>query len=349
MPTPTKETVETKTDQGTPPDPGLAFTEEFSEIDFGLDENPTPGEQETQTPTPTSTPAAKTDEEQDYEARAREMGHIPKERFKGDPDKWVDAKTFVERAETLLPINKAQLKKFEAKNKELTETVETLKQGLDDFKKYHKSDRERVRKHAYDKAMKDFAAQKRQAVEEGDVEAYDAIEQQEAEVTEEFNKPQEPDPNDKTTQAEKETSTEETQENQEQTSENMPEAVQDFLEDNKDWFGPNQEMTDFARKMEDNILKNNPQLKGGTPEVFEKIMERVKAVFPSHFENPRRNESGHVEPNTTTTTAPPGKKGFSDLPADAKAECMRLKESANFTVEEYVEQYFNESETMYFD
>lgn len=34
----------------------------------------------------------------DHETKAREMGWTPKEEFKGDPDKWVDAKDWVERA-----------------------------------------------------------------------------------------------------------------------------------------------------------------------------------------------------------------------------------------------------------
>ncbi len=38
---------------------------------------------------------------------AREMGWTPKEKFRGDPEKWVDAETYVERGEHVLPIVRA--------------------------------------------------------------------------------------------------------------------------------------------------------------------------------------------------------------------------------------------------
>lgn len=43
----------------------------------------------------------------EVETQAREMGWRPKEEFRGDESKWVDAKTFVERGEHVLPIVKA--------------------------------------------------------------------------------------------------------------------------------------------------------------------------------------------------------------------------------------------------
>jgi len=43
----------------------------------------------------------------DVEKEAMNMGWTPKEKFKGDPAKWIDAETFVERAEHVLPILRA--------------------------------------------------------------------------------------------------------------------------------------------------------------------------------------------------------------------------------------------------
>lgn len=37
------------------------------------------------------------------ETRAREMSWVPKEEFKGDPEKWVPAETWIERSETVAP------------------------------------------------------------------------------------------------------------------------------------------------------------------------------------------------------------------------------------------------------
>jgi chromosome segregation ATPase len=54
------------------------------------------------------------------EERATAMGWQPKESFKGDPARWADAETYVERGESLLPIVKAQ-------NRELRDQVSALK------------------------------------------------------------------------------------------------------------------------------------------------------------------------------------------------------------------------------
>ena len=38
------------------------------------------------------------------EQEARTLGWVPAEEFKGDPNRWVDAETFVERGHTVMPI-----------------------------------------------------------------------------------------------------------------------------------------------------------------------------------------------------------------------------------------------------
>jgi hypothetical protein len=67
-------------------------------------------------------------QQQEVETRAKSMGWIPKEEFKGDESNWRPANEFVERAETLLPIVKATSKKFEDKANALETTVSTLKE-----------------------------------------------------------------------------------------------------------------------------------------------------------------------------------------------------------------------------
>lgn len=44
----------------------------------------------------------------DYEREAARMGHQPKDKFRGDPDKWIDAKTYYENGKNVLPIIKAE-------------------------------------------------------------------------------------------------------------------------------------------------------------------------------------------------------------------------------------------------
>lgn len=53
-------------------------------------------------------------------AEATEHGWTPKDKFRGDPERWVDAKTFVERAATVLPL-------IRKRNAELTSELQELR------------------------------------------------------------------------------------------------------------------------------------------------------------------------------------------------------------------------------
>ena len=46
------------------------------------------------------------------EISARAMGWRPQDEFGGDPERWVDADTFVARGEQVMPLLKAQNKKL---------------------------------------------------------------------------------------------------------------------------------------------------------------------------------------------------------------------------------------------
>lgn len=48
------------------------------------------------------------------ESRARDMGWAPKDKWRGDPEKWVDAKEFVRRGEEVLPIVTAENRRLKA-------------------------------------------------------------------------------------------------------------------------------------------------------------------------------------------------------------------------------------------
>jgi hypothetical protein len=96
---------------------------------------------------------------EDVEATARSMGWAPKEQFKGDPEKWVDAAEYVSRGETVMPLLKAnnrrlqqelegerrQRQGLETSLNELRESVETLKSSsIEETKRQVKAERVRV-------------------------------------------------------------------------------------------------------------------------------------------------------------------------------------------------------------
>ena len=70
-------------------------------------------------------------DEQTIEERASAMGWSPQENFKGDPERWVDAETYVKRGEEFIPFLQADKRKLtqdvEALRGKLTQMEQTLK------------------------------------------------------------------------------------------------------------------------------------------------------------------------------------------------------------------------------
>ncbi|MGH9428537.1 MAG: hypothetical protein ACRD2L_19795 [Terriglobia bacterium] len=80
---------------------------------------------------------------EDIEVKAKELGWMPKDEFRGDPAQWVDAKSYVERGETMLPLIKAN-------NRRLTTEVTALRQELNAAKETLKASQESI------EALKEF-------------------------------------------------------------------------------------------------------------------------------------------------------------------------------------------------
>lgn len=99
----------------------------------------------------------------DYEAEARLRGWKPLDEFKGDPAKHVDAQTFVQRADEIMPILRNENK--------------SLKREIDDLKKMVRRVTQSEQA-AYQNALADLKARQEAAVESGDIEEHRAIDKQ---------------------------------------------------------------------------------------------------------------------------------------------------------------------------
>ncbi len=104
------------------------------------------------------------------EGKALAMGWLPKEQFKGDTEKWVDASTFLERGEHFLPMLKkrnerqdAQIRTLSAKVEQLTATLEAAGKDLENYQQFHVEEVNR----RVDQAKKELIAQIKQARSEG--------------------------------------------------------------------------------------------------------------------------------------------------------------------------------------
>lgn len=96
----------------------------------------------------------------EIEALAAEEGWSAEDKWRGDPDKWVDARTFIRQGRTILRST------LQRQDGELSE----MKSTMGEFRDHYRN----VEQRAHDRAMADLKTEQRAAVTEGDTDAYDA-------------------------------------------------------------------------------------------------------------------------------------------------------------------------------
>jgi hypothetical protein len=74
---------------------------------------------------------------QETEDKALRMGWVPKDQFKGAPEKWTDAETFIKRGEEFLPFLKANNRKLEKALENATADLAEMKKTLKEFGDFH--------------------------------------------------------------------------------------------------------------------------------------------------------------------------------------------------------------------
>lgn len=110
------------------------------------------------------------DEEQSVEDRAAAMGWRPKEDWKGDTSGWIDAETFVERGEKIMPVLKSNMGRLEETNASLARELADLKVKYEGFKGFQDNFKAQ--------ALEQARAELREAAADGDVERFDKVQKQ---------------------------------------------------------------------------------------------------------------------------------------------------------------------------
>lgn len=265
------------------------------------------GEVETEVETTEETSAVAKPSE--YEDRASRMGWVPQEKFRGDPDRWVDAKTFVEKGENELPILRERLRKQDEALREVNELKRDVRKHIT-----------LVEKQAYEKARRDLEAERESAKDVGDFDKYDKATKQLTELDKE--KPEE------------------------KPEETKPEA--DATRDpvfaewsaRNSWLQTDPERATYANTYGEYLNRTKPHLYGKA--FLDEIHKAVMKEFPDRFENPRRTATPKVEGGGVAPKARSSGKTFDDLPADAKAACLRFEKHGVMKRDEYVKDYFSE-------
>lgn len=250
--------------------------------------------------------AGEIEEESDpIEERAKAMGWSPIDQWRGDPEKHVDAKTFVDRAYTKVPIMQNQLRRFEEDNKALRKSMQLL------VERTKKADED-----AYERAISHVRRMKSEAVAEGDSQKYESAERHMEQLLANKPKPIEmPEP--------------------EVSAEESPE-FQGWVREN-DWYMKDRDLQNAADTLAAIVRKDEPNLVGSA--FFNKVAEKVRVAYPHKFSNQNRKKPPAVEGAIEGKKG--GGKGYSDLPAEAKKACERFVKDGIMTKEQYVKDYWS--------
>ena len=239
------------------------------------------------------------------EEKARGMGWAPKEEWRGDPEKWKDAKTFVERSENILPIVKERLDSGIKENRELKQTSQELKQT---FQEFHKKTAERE----FNRALEQVKQRKIEAVQGADVEEYQQAERAEQELLKERQQPAT------------------------QSTAVSPEFA--AFESANDWYKTDPDMRAYADNM-GNYIASTRQLPYA--DMLREVEKEVKARYPHKFQNQRREAAPSVERSAETGLPVKAGKTYTDLPDEARKACDKfVKTIPGFTKEQYLKDYF---------
>lgn len=258
------------------------------------------------------------DEPTAIEELAMETGWAPKDDWRGDEEAWVDAPAFIRQG-------RENLKSSLAKQDKQLEGMESLKGTVAEFKEHM----ENTDKRAYDRAIKDLKAKQREAVEEGDTEVYDSIQEEIEDIDKEVVASQ-----------------------PKKTEDRPPrDPVFDaWIPDNKWYNGKSNDdvfLTGRANaEVAPTIATTFPEIVG-TREYYDKISEQLRKDYPDRFGKSSRTRPAAVEGAGTGGGEKPseGKKSYADLPQDAKEICDRfIGEGLVKDKDAYVSQYYGEDE-----
>lgn len=239
--------------------------------------------------------------EQTAADKASALGWVPQENFRGDPEKWVDADTFLKRGEEVMPILKANNKRLQdeiaALRGQLTPIQSALQEAqaaLATFKEYHDADSKRQ----YERALADLKAQKADAIRNGDVDAQ--VEADEA-LNDLRAKPPVTAATSKTTQQ-------------------LDPVLIQWQAENP-WYLQDPEKTAYANSMASYIAATK-KLTGRA------LLDAVKSEVDTKFNPPdtRRGNADKVDGARGSGGGAGGGsgKGYEDLPAEARLACDRF-------------------------
>lgn len=264
----------------------------------------------------------------DVETRARAQGWVPKEEFRGDPEKWRDAETFVKRGEELLPVALERSRAAERKAEELAARLAA--QERETAEKLARIERASLTALRRQKEQLEASYQHamRAAVETGDVSRYDqltrdrvqALDAFETQVNEQIAPPQRQD--------------------QPQPLAPHVQATLDTWQRANEWFTRDPELAAVATIEHGRLMRDKPGL--SLEQNLAETAAYVRRRYPEKFGVTQRMATPAVESGNGRMAASVSRgKGAKDLPADVLAVAKRqVAEKLFESVDEFARDFW---------
>ena len=244
----------------------------------------------------------------EIEQEAMDQGWQPPNEFDADDKEFVSAAEFLRRGELFDKIkelkhaSKSETRRLEKQIKELTSLVkESRKQG-------------------YEQALKDLEAQRQEAVETGDIDAFNKIDARYADVQRKI--------------------AEASQTVEEPSVSEVDPAALEFQDRNKDWFNnntpENSQMVNQAISIDQHLANAKPYL---TEQQRLQVVEKeMKTLYPHRFSNAKKKRPAPVvSANKADAVGSAAKVRFEDLDDRQKANCQAfLSLDPSLTVDDFI-------------
>jgi hypothetical protein len=238
----------------------------------------------------------------DIETRARENGWVPRDEWRGPENRWVDAETFLERADQMIPVMRSQNRKLETQveglQKKLDEQMALLaasQDSMEALKEFNAEMRSRDREQLRAQLMQEL----REARDAGDVEREVAVQDRIAQ-TREPEKPPVKDPPKPPAQP------------------TESPAFKAWKAENP-WWDTNPHKRAIAAAISAELAASGKLANDDQAGNLAKITEATEAWWS---ENVERRPAGRVE-GARAGASTGSVKTYADLPEDARSACDR--------------------------
>jgi hypothetical protein len=277
-----------------------------------------------------SAPGHDDDQDDPDRAYAAKQGWVPKDQYSGPDDKFVDFKTYAQRAREINPIINERNRKLESSIEKLQRENEQLRKDTVEALRFQRE----FDKREFDAKISDLRKQKAEAIKDGDGEKVNTLDEKIDEIRGEKAK------RDSANVREIKESP---------TAKEIEAAGKRFTEENPWMKDDKDRRTRVTFLVSQDLLKDRPDLQG-KPEFFDELMPALQKDYPELF--PKKKTTPLVDSGSgldrSSSSGADRKYTIKDLPKDARDTCRRFvdngyiahKDGKAAAEQMYVDEFF---------